>query len=97
MDLNDITNIGEDIVSSVNNSIQSGDFSHLSSDIGDITKRFSSKITDEVKGTPNQHAYGAPVHQYGQTSYSYDNQRSYENQQNRTVNQQGGISQRRLH
>lgn len=93
MDLNDITNIGEDIISSVNNSIQSGDFSHLSSDIGDITKRFSSKITDEVKGTPNQHAYGAPVHQYGQTSYSYDNQRSYENQQNRTVNQQGGISQ----
>lgn len=90
MDFNDIAHIGEDIASSVNNSIKSGDFSHLSNDIGNITSRFSGQVVDEAHGTPDKHAYGEPVHKYGQTSYSYDNQRRFEQQnvQQQNVQQQ---------
>ena len=78
MNYNDLAHVGEDIAASVNNSIRTGDFSHLSSDITGITTRFTNQITDEFKGNPNQHAYGDPVHRYGNTSYSYENQRQYE-------------------
>lgn len=88
MNINDFSNVGEDIASSVNNSIKSGDFSHLSSDIGDITRRFSNQIVDEVKGTPDKHAYGEPIHEYGKTAYTYDNQRRYEHNQRRYEHEQ---------
>jgi hypothetical protein len=82
MNYSDLAHVGEDIAASVNNSIRSGDFSHLSNDISDITTRFTDQITDDIKGTPGQHAYGEAVHRYGNTSYTYENRRQYDNSMN---------------